>query len=139
MFVVNYYVIYSFMYSKNSMMFSILKEFWLGNLTLSRSYWFFGNILPSIFLAIIFLIISSFHEQPLEAFITNQFLPTAIMGKIVVVSLCLLFFVYIFISIIAIWRSANRYEGRKLWKILAKVAIIISGFAYLKDFLKYLS
>jgi hypothetical protein len=61
------------------------------------------------------------------------------MGKIVVVSLCLLFFVYIFISIIAIWRSANRYEGRKLWKILAKVAIIISGFAYLKDFLKYLS
>lgn len=120
-------------------MFTILKEFWLGNLSLSRSYWFFGNILPSIFLIIIFLITSGFHDRPLDAFIANQFLPATIMGKIVVVSSCLLFFIYVFISIVAIWRSANRYQGRKLWKILAKFAIIVSGLAYLKDFLKYLS
>ena len=116
---------------------NIVNKLWLGELSLSRSYWFFGNIVPFFFFVVIFSAIFTFHENPIDALITSQILPKNIIGKIVIFFLYFLFFTYVLISIVGVWRSSNKYHGREIWKILSKIAIIVSGFGYLKDFIKY--
>ena len=71
---------------------NIVNKLWLGELSLSRSYWFFGNIVPFFFFVVIFSAIFAFHENPIDALITNQILPKNIIGKIVIFFLYFVFF-----------------------------------------------
>ena len=84
-----------------------ITKLWRGEYSLAVSYWIFGalgNLLMAIPLALID-ISSSTEKQWLLSGIT---LAITILVNI------------------GIWRSANNYLGFKLWKILAKIAVIIS-------------
>ncbi len=41
------------------------------------------------------------------------------------------FFPYVVFALISIWRSAEKYEGLKLWRYLAKGIVIIEVFSFL--------
>ena len=49
-------------------------------------------------------------------------------------TLCLL---QAFVSSIAIWNAASRYEGRKVWAIIAKACVIFSLYTWIKSLPEY--
>jgi hypothetical protein len=47
-------------------------------------------------------------------------------GIVTLLGVTLVAFAYFVIWAIGVWRASNLYQGRKLWAILAKVAVILS-------------
>lgn len=95
---------------------NLIKQLWRGELPLVLTYWAYGvggNIAMKLFL-----------------------LTLAVAMPVLALPVLLLSLIYsIFISV-AIWRSANKYEGNRLWAILAKIAIIfgvLNAFASLAN------
>jgi len=115
----------------------IISKLWRGELSLAKSYWFFGNIVPLLFLIVILIANITLHENPSAILLSNQLLPKNIFSKIIILPLYILFMIYILISVVGIWRSSNKFQGRKIWGNLSKIAIIFSSLIFLKDFFKY--
>ena len=89
---------------------------WRGEIALPKSFWFFG-IIP--------LLLFSF------TFISSQTIMASIVGR---ASNAVLYFDYLLMAIyvlfgifilVAIWRSANKYQGLRRWSYLAKVGGIV--------------
>lgn len=114
-----------------------IKKLWQGEYTLSKSYWFFGNIVPLFFF--IFLISFSLlcQENVLDALLNLKFIPPLFYQKIIIIFVCIVFLIYSVISTVGIWRSANKHQGKKHWAILAKITIFIALFSYIKDIIKF--
>lgn len=53
------------------------------------------------------------------------------LGLLVLLFVSLVYMVFISV---AIWRSANRYEGNKGWAFLAKAVVVLSYVKLLADF-----
>ncbi len=84
---------------------NILIRLWSGEVALIKTYWLWG-VLVNIVLSFVI------GMAPL----INQTLAIIISAFAVIYA--------IFISV-AIWKSATRYEGKTLWKYLAKIAVIL--------------
>ncbi len=84
---------------------NILIRLWSGEVALIKTYWLWG-VLVNIVLSFVI------GMAPL----INQTLAIIISAFAVIYA--------IFISV-AIWKSATRYEGKSLWKYLAKIAVIL--------------
>ena len=101
----------------------LIRELWRGNVPLSRTFWGFlvGVILlleaPKVTLAVDPVISSyaRFHPDIL----------TTVSGVI----FWILLFYWPFI-LIAIWRSANKYQGLQRYAILAKIFVIVGWRDY---------
>lgn len=115
----------------------IIKNLWFGNYSLKKTYWFYGNIIPLIFFIILLILSLFFQDNPLDALLNLKFSPEKFYQKIILLTIILIFFVYSIISTVGIWRSANKYEGKKYWSILAKVTIFLALFSYIKDIYKF--
>ena len=115
----------------------ILKKLWKGHYSLSRSYWFFGNIVPLFFFVVLISLALSFQENALDALLNQQFVPSGIYERVILVLITLVFLVYSIISTVGIWRSANHYTGKRYWSVIAKFAIVLALFTYLKDIFKF--
>jgi hypothetical protein len=87
----------------------IAANLWRGNYTLVKTYWLFG-LLGSIGLGLTVAIAAQITKSPL----------------ILLSGLASLGVWQVFISV-AIWRSAVKYGGAKIWSVLARVAIF-TGF-----------
>jgi hypothetical protein len=120
-------------YSENMTM---LKKIWNGKYNLSKSYWFFGNIIPFFLFLAIFLVAIYFQEHRLESLLALRFNPSLLFQKIILLIMTSIFFAYCFIATIGVWRSSNNYVGKKIWSILAKISIVLAFLFYIKDFNK---
>lgn len=115
----------------------ILNKLWNGHYSLSKSYWFFGNIVPLIFFIILISLSLFFQENALDALLNQQFVPKGLFEKIILLFIACLFLIYSVISTVGIWRSANHYTGKRYWSVIAKFAIVLALFTYLKDIFKF--
>ena len=115
----------------------ILKKLWNGHYSLSISYWFFGNIVPLIFFIILICLALLFQENALDALLNQQFVPNGLYEKMILLFITCLFLIYSVISTVGIWRSSNHYTGKKYWSVIAKFAIVLALFTYLKDIFKF--
>ena len=97
---------------------SIIRQFWNGNVPLWKSYWLVGS-LASI---------------PIWFLISLVYTFSLGLALLTTVS----FQIYLAVGI---WRSSNKYEGSKVWPVLAKVGMILGciyvllyvfGFSFLR-------
>jgi hypothetical protein len=101
-----------------------IRKIWKGELSLAKTFWV-GWVLPNI---IVQLLISS-----------NLF--NQLLGKSINISLALytflafgtpiLFVIYQLFMAVSIWRSANNYEGKKLWCVIAKGILVVFGLIFI--------
>ncbi len=82
---------------------SFIKRLMLGEYGLYKTYWIFGYFVGAIASPIIYLIESD-SRLHLLAFVH---------------------FIYQFIVYMGIWNAANKYEGLKLWAVLAKITSVL--------------
>ena len=85
---------------------NIITKFIKGEITLWKSFWLVGYLYPSI-LSIIFYL-----------FALSELL-------------FLIYIVFYPFYLIGIWRSANNYKGKKIWKYLTKTWIVVSTLVLL--------
>lgn len=100
---------------------NLVLDLWRGDVPLVKSYWLFGVVV-----GICFAITFAFIEYQGEG-LSEGFGPLFIIGLIVV------YFVYVAFINVAIWRSSNKYKGPRHWAILAKVMVIVSWGALIRE------
>ena len=89
---------------------NLIKRFWVGKISLWRSYWLIGELLNAIFILLIFNI-------EIYIFGNNKFtssLPFLDFSNFSFISK-LLIIVWTFFLTVGIWRSAENYKGNIIW------------------------
>ena len=89
-----------------------IKNLWHGDRGLAFTYWVIyviGNVILTILVRL--MDASGLLDQPSGGL-------SFAFCSVLIISL-----VYFFYSVFCVWASANKYEGRKLWAILAKVTV----------------
>ena len=86
-----------------------LKMLWRGKMSLGRAFWAYvgGGLVAA-------LVIPTLFPLPYVSFLTTL--------------LVVLLHVYFVAACIAAWRSAGSFEGKAIWPLLAKVAILFLAF-----------
>ncbi|MGO2137040.1 MAG: hypothetical protein ACTH3S_16615 [Marinobacter sp.] len=82
-----------------------------GDFGLAKTYWLFGVVVGIVLNLII------------------KFTPS-IGGLLVILALAV---VYQVMVLLGVWRAANRYQGRKAWTILAKIAAVLGWLGVLAN------
>jgi len=100
---------------------NLVLDLWRGDVPLVKAYWLFGVVV-----GICFAITFAFIEYQ-SAGLSEGF------GPVFIISLIMLYFVYVAFINVAIWRSANKYKGPKRWAILAKVMVLVSWAALIRE------
>ena len=99
----------------------LVKELWRGDVALVKTFWLFGFVAWLCF-AIIF------------AFIEYQSSGMTIgIGPLMILGLMFFYFVYMSFINVAVWRSANKYRGKKTFAILAKLMVVVSWSALIQE------
>ena len=80
---------------------------WRGEVSLSVTYWVWGVLVNILTRALIVFAVLVTHARS------------------VVLGLGLLYIVYGLFMFVAIWRSAGRYGGRRIWADLARVSLVL--------------
>ena len=102
----------------------LLKELWRGDVPLVKTYWLFG-VGGNILFNFVYTYIDYQFGENVGLFVAILILGIIAFG-----------FVYgIFISI-AIWRSANKYQGLQRYSIFAKVSVILGVMMLIKAVLE---
>ena len=88
---------------------NLINKFWNGKISLWISYWIFGVLIP---------IPAGFLLGMLAA-----------LMRLPPISYKLIMLIYLLFTFVGIWRSANNYQGKKIFSILAKLGILL-GLIY---------
>jgi phosphate starvation-inducible membrane PsiE len=102
-------------------MMDLIRDLWFGDVPLVKTYWLFG-VVVGIGFAIAFI-----YVEYQSAGLSTGFGPVFIIGLIV------FYFIYVMFINIAIWRSANKYHGPRRYAILAKIMVVVSWSALIKE------
>ena len=89
---------------------NLIRRFWVGKISLWRSYWLIGELLNALFILLIF-------NVEIYVFGNNKFtssLPFLDFSNFSVISKLLIIIWTSFITV-GIWRSAENYRGRIIW------------------------
>ena len=100
---------------------SLMGDLWRGDIPLVKTYWLFGVVVGIAFAMVFFGI------EYLTTGLSEGFGPIFILG------LMLLYFLYTAFINVSIWRSAGKYTGPKRWAILARVMVIVSWAALIRE------
>ena len=95
-----------------------IEDFWLGNITLWKSYWLVGEIVNALIIIIILNIELKFFNNT-HFFIS---LPIVSFNNLHFVSKLTIFVWTVFITV-GIWRSAEKYNGKLIWTILTLIIL----------------
>lgn len=102
----------------------LLKQLWLGEVPLARTYWVFGVLIGALFsIAAVTIefnyieIYKSFGNIPTYSLLTAQYT----------------YFPFIYV---AIWRSSNKYTGPNHWAVLAKIAVVLGVLMLISNAIK---
>lgn len=116
-----------------------------GDYGLAKTYWLYVVLLPGVFGALFqFSAMRVLPAPVFEEFSADEFLRLTLLNaaKTSVASaiFSIILLPYYIAAYVGVWRAASRYEGRRLWSVLAKVVCVlaatslvlnISGLAYL--------
>ena len=92
---------------------NLLNEFYLGRITLWKSYWIIGELINAIFIVILLNIELYFFKN--NQIVLN--IPMFYFNNLHIINKLLLFVWTIFLTV-GIWRSAENYKGNIFWLIL---------------------
>ena len=104
-----------------------------GEIGLKRAFWLYGNIYPFFISLIIILTIVVLQEDIKISIVSQKFMDISFIGKLLIFYEGFIFFIYSSCATIGVWRSANRYEGKKLWVYLSKVLIVYAYYSYIQN------
>jgi hypothetical protein len=99
----------------------LIRDLWRGDVSLTKTCWLFG-----VAAGVCFAIVFAFIEYRSTGLSTG-------LGPAFILGLILFYFVYVSFINVAIWRSANNYGGPKGYAILAKVMVLISWGALIRE------
>ena len=99
----------------------LVRDLWRGNVSLAKTYWLFG-VVVGVCYAIVFAYIDYQSSGLSEG-----------LGPAFIIALMLSYFLYVIFINIAIWRSASKYRGPRHWAILAKVMVLVSWAALIRE------
>ena len=108
-------------YAEASTPLPLVRALWRGDVSLAKTYWLFG-VVVGVCYAMVFAYIEYQSSGLSEG-----------LGPAFIIALMLSYFIYAIFINIAIWRSANKYRGPKHWAILAKVMVLVSWAALIKE------
>jgi hypothetical protein len=99
---------------------SYFARHWNGELSLPRSYWINGALLFGLACNMVFAMVCiasifALRNIPVAAFIVG------------VAEVLLNVVAYVW-ALVGVWRSAGKYQGPKVWAILARVVIVVGVF-----------
>ena len=100
---------------------TLVGDLWRGDIPLVKTYWLFGVVVGICF-AMVFFWVNYLSTGLAEGF-----------GPVFILGLMLLYFVYTAFINVAIWRSAGKYQGPRRWAILAKIMVMISWAALIRE------
>ena len=89
---------------------NLIRRFWVGKISLWRSYWLIGELLNALFILLIF-------NVEIYVFGNNKFtssLPFLDFSNFSIISKLLIIIWTSFITV-GIWRSAENYRGNIIW------------------------
>jgi hypothetical protein len=104
-----------------------------GKVHLKKAFWLYGNIYPFIIALIIILTIILLQENIEVSIVNQKFMNIGFLGKLIISIQGLLFFVYTTFATIGVWKSANAYDGGKIWVYLSKTAILYAYYSYIQN------
>ena len=115
---------------------NVIRRFWVGKISLWRSYWLIGELLNALFILLIF-------NVEIYVFGNNKFtssLPFLDFSNFSVISKLLIIIWTSFITV-GIWRSAENYKGNFLFNLINKIfgSNINGGFFWIVITLIFLS
>ena len=110
-----------------------LKELINGEIGLKRAFWLYGNIYPFFISLVIILTIVALQEDIETSIVSQKFMNISFIGKILIFFECLIFFIYTSFATIGVWRSANNFEGKKIWAYSSKFLIIFAYYSYIQN------
>ena len=118
-------------------MMQILKKLWFGEYSLSKSYWFFGNIVPLIFFIFLILFALFCQNDPLDSLLNLKFVPPELYQKSIVLFFCLIFLIYTVVSTVGIWKSANKHKGGNIGQYSQRLQFFLQYLVTLRIFINF--
>lgn len=100
-----------------------LKRLWRGEFSLAKTYWFYGVLIQVVVILLLGAVGALAEYSIFWAILT-------IAGGIALL-------LYMFVVLVGIWRSADRYEGEQAWAVLAKVAVVVGFVNFAIILLRY--
>jgi hypothetical protein len=98
---------------------NLIKKLWRGEIPLWQTFWLYGVLFPIVVLIL--------YPIPLKILVHFIFIYMVYIFAFFIV-MGLLYPVVIFV---AIWRSAGKYEGRKIWMWLLKILVVVMIIIFL--------
>ena len=86
----------------------MIAKLWRGDYGLAKTFWLWG-VLVTIILQLLLKYLSG----------------------VAAITMSLLALIYAVLWSVSMWRAANKYTGRRLWPILAKVVVILNIVGFL--------
>ena len=99
-----------------------------GEIDLKKAFWLYGNIYPFFISLVIILTIIILQEDIKVSIVSQKFMNISYVGKILIIFEGLIFFIYTSFATMGVWKSANKYEGKKVWAYLSKFLINYRNF-----------
>ena len=96
----------------------MIRNFWVGKITLWKSYWIVGELLNALVIVLIYNFEIRFFKNNL--LFTN--FPTISFNNLNPISKILIFVWTVYITV-GIWRSAENYKGNITWIILTLIIL----------------
>jgi hypothetical protein len=112
-------------------------RFLLNEISLSRAFWLYGNIILGV-LIIILILLGLILTDDLRNFVTIQKFATAYIFKKIILKLsALLVIAYTIFITYVIFKAANRYQGTRKYFYGGKIIAAITAILTIKDIIKY--
>lgn len=99
----------------------LVTDLWRGDVPLVMTWWVFGVVV-----GICFTIAYAFIEYQMSGLSEG-------LGPVFIIGFLLTYFAYVVFINVAVWRSAGKYRGPKHWAILAKVMVLVSWTAVIRE------
>ena len=108
----------------------LFSRHWRGEYSLARSYWVNGVVIfhvgiNMLILIVLGIVLAMFHGRTAVVLIVG-------LGEV-----ALLCAAYVW-ALVGIWRAARKYQGFRLWSILARVAIVFGVLVSIANLLNML-
>ena len=104
---------------------NLIRKFWVGKISLWRSYWLIGELLNALFILLIF-------NVEIYVFGNNKFtssLPFLDFSNFSIISKLLIIVWTSFITV-RIWRSAEHYRGSIIWILATFLSLSYRVFSF---------
>ena len=104
-----------------------------GEIGLKKAFWLYGNMYPFFISLIIILTIVALQEDIKVSIVSQKFMNISFIWKMLIIFEGLIFFIYTSFATIGVWKSANKYEGKKVWTYFSKFLILYAYYSYIQN------